>query len=137
MDFITKSERGSYSEIPDDESSLSPPRPRSRQRRWIFNSILSTICLATGFALCLLIYQPFQRHTPDQKHTTCTSPATRLEWRSLSRDQKQNYLQAVQCLKTKPSRIFGNQTLYDDFPYIHIQIGDYCKVSGARTILRY
>ena len=65
----------------------------------------------------------------------CREPAVRQEWRSLRDSQKENYLQAVQCLRMKPSRILSNQTLFEDFPWVHSRIGGYCQslVLDARS----
>ncbi|KAL8710083.1 MAG: hypothetical protein Q9225_007361, partial [Loekoesia sp. 1 TL-2023] len=55
---------------------------------------------------------------------TCKSPALRREWRSLSQEEKIEYIQAVKCLKTVPSLLQLNQTLYDDFPWVHKNFGE-------------
>ncbi|KAI9376528.1 hypothetical protein BJX61DRAFT_538767 [Aspergillus egyptiacus] len=49
----------------------------------------------------------------------CANPVTRVEWRELDPDVQQSYLDAVLCLKSKPSRIGLETSLYDDFPYVH------------------
>lgn len=53
---------------------------------------------------------------------TCQYPSVRREWRGLSQDEKQNYINAVNCLAKLPSIIRENGTLYDDFPWVHNQI---------------
>ncbi|TEY24755.1 hypothetical protein BOTCAL_1364g00020 [Botryotinia calthae] len=53
--------------------------------------------------------------------TKCVSPPVRREWRTLSTSARERYIDAVQCLTTKPSRVRNNGSLYDDFPYIHQQ----------------
>lgn len=50
---------------------------------------------------------------------SCTEPVLRVEWRSLSSEEQQSYIDAVLCLKTKPSRNGLNTTLFDDFPFVH------------------
>ena len=55
----------------------------------------------------------------------CQDPILRREWRSLSRSQKNDYIQAVKCLKTVPSQLQLNQTLYDDFAWVHKNVGEY------------
>lgn len=55
----------------------------------------------------------------------CVHPQLRREWRSLSRQEKRSYISAVQCLKTMPSQLALNQTLYDDFPWVHKHFGEY------------
>lgn len=57
----------------------------------------------------------------------CRNIVIRQEWRSLSKNEKEEYIQAVQCLQYQPSRLGLNQSLYHDFPYVHINVGNYCK----------
>ncbi|KAL2217410.1 hypothetical protein M432DRAFT_516476, partial [Thermoascus aurantiacus ATCC 26904] len=54
----------------------------------------------------------------------CKTPYTRREWRSLSREEKKEYIEAVQCLRRLPSRLGLNQSLYHDFPYVHSRTGN-------------
>jgi hypothetical protein len=51
--------------------------------------------------------------------------STRREWRTLTLLERHEYLDAVRCLKTRPSRLGLNHTLYDDFPWIHYHVGEY------------
>lgn len=53
------------------------------------------------------------------KSLTCARPAIRREWRTLSRADRNEYIAAVQCLSTKPSKLYSNGSLYDDFPRVH------------------
>ena len=55
----------------------------------------------------------------------CPKPHLRREWRSLSSAEKESYISAVQCLKTIPSQLGLNQTIYDDFPWVHKHYGEY------------
>ena len=50
----------------------------------------------------------------------------RQEWRTLSVNQRKNYIAAVKCLRTKPSLLApgvapGSKSLFDDFVVIHFQ----------------
>jgi hypothetical protein len=65
--------------------------------------------------------------------SNCQNPIIGREWRSLSVDEKHKYLDAVRCLKEVPSRIGNSQSLYDDFPWIHYRIGDYCKFKATAS----
>lgn len=58
-----------------------------------------------------------------QQQQTCTS-TTRREWRELSRQDQDSYIQAVTCLKQRPSRIQGIQSpsRYDDMVYAHSMV---------------
>jgi hypothetical protein len=58
----------------------------------------------------------------------CTNPPLRREWRQLSSNEKKNYIAAVKCFQTSPSRLNANDTLYDDFPRVHSQIGTFGKL---------
>lgn len=56
----------------------------------------------------------------------CNDPIMRREWRTLSPSEKQSYLDAVECITTKPSLTppFNNsgvRSRYDDLLYTHIQ----------------
>lgn len=56
------------------------------------------------------------------ENVTCQNPVVRQEWRQLSEAARQNYLDAVKCLKSKPSRLGLKTPLYDDFPYVHARL---------------
>lgn len=62
--------------------------------------------------------------TPIYRRSNCTNPTVRKEWRTLSRSEQINYVEAVNCLATKQSRIGLTTPLYDDFPYIHNQLNN-------------
>ncbi|KAH7173346.1 uncharacterized protein B0J16DRAFT_418652 [Fusarium flagelliforme] len=65
---------------------------------------------------------------------TCINPPKRVEWRELSAANQKGYIDAVLCLKTKPSRIgLKESTLYDDFPYVHFKLNDW--IHGASPFL--
>lgn len=53
------------------------------------------------------------------RSTGCDNPSTRQEWRALTSTQKSAYIEAVQCMASKPSQLGLSTTHYDDFPYIH------------------
>ncbi|KAK8070195.1 hypothetical protein PG994_006811 [Apiospora phragmitis] len=59
---------------------------------------------------------------PRQADTSCTNPVKRAEWRTLSTEVQKQYVDAVLCLKTKPSGMGLNTTRYDDFPYVHTHL---------------
>ena len=105
----------------DTEKSLTPHQKPAR--KYSSTVIYTAVaCLAFGFALGLLIRQTSR--TSASPRPSCENPAIRHEWRSLSKREKGAYLQAVQCLRTTPSRLGLNQTLYDDFPYLHTRTGE-------------
>lgn len=49
----------------------------------------------------------------------CSDPYFRKEWRSLSEDEKKDYLDAFQCLIDSPSAIGLNGSLYNDMSWVH------------------
>ena len=49
----------------------------------------------------------------------CQDAPTRREWRTLSVPEQHDYVRAVRCLATKPSKLGNEGTLYDDFPWVH------------------
>ncbi|KAE9379512.1 Di-copper centre-containing protein, partial [Stipitochalara longipes BDJ] len=55
----------------------------------------------------------------------CKKPVTRHEWREQTPEEMANYVSAVRCLSTKPSRLHpnDNDTLYDDFAFVHVRLG--------------
>ena len=57
----------------------------------------------------------------------CKNPSTRREWRALSHSQKAEYIQAVQCLTSTKSFIGLNQTVHDDFSWVHSHVGNTCE----------
>jgi tyrosinase len=62
----------------------------------------------------------------------CKNPEKRIEWRQMDPQDQKSYLDAVLCLKTKPSKIGLNSTLYDDFPNVHFKLNNY-SLSGPST----
>lgn len=59
----------------------------------------------------------------------CTVPPKRVEWRELGAANQKSYIDSVLCLKTKPSRIGLESSLYDDFPYVHFKLNDWSQFS--------
>lgn len=104
-----------------------------RQRsRWLWASFVLISTLAITYVFIQLDgyptkYSPF-RSLSSSTSSACLAPATRREWRSLSKVQKLEYIGAVQCLSTLPSMLNLDQSLYHDFPYIHTVIGNQCRL---------
>lgn len=57
-----------------------------------------------------------------RQNSTCVDPVKRVEWRKLNPALQTQYIDAVLCLKTKPSRLGLSTTRYDDFPYVHTHL---------------
>ena len=58
-----------------------------------------------------------ERYCPDEDLTL------RREWRSMSRVDKRQFVQAVKCLKHKPSKTRPTGTMFEDFAFLRGQIG--------------
>ncbi|KAI3396132.1 hypothetical protein diail_463 [Diaporthe ilicicola] len=69
----------------------------------------------------------------DNVSATCTNPDKRREWRSLSTTEQEEYISAVKCLATKPSRLNLTTTLYDDFSYVHNELNN--KINFVASFL--
>ena len=119
-----------------DETSLNeitktsyacPKNSRQQRALLIFVTSLAVICLGTAIFTILLLYRGFPIDTVNlnasKSTAACPDPGWRREWRSLSKVEKQNYISSVQCLMKSPSVVGLNQSLYDDFPWIHNHVG--------------
>ena len=113
-----------------------------RRRTSYLMAVAFFLCLAIGFWSGVLIHSKgflsfiattvpritatSSAHTHHPSSTTrCQDPPIRREWRSLSLVQKHEYVDAVLCLRTIPSSLNPNMSLYDDFPFLHDTIGAY------------
>ena len=85
----------------------------------------TVLCAVLGFGGGILVKQKIA--SKSLLSPTCTDPVIRREWRGLSNAEKSDYIAAVQCLRNSPSRLGLNQTLYDDFPYVHSRNGEACE----------
>lgn len=73
---------------------------------------------------------PYNINYANQEFNTqsaCLSPNTRHSWRSLSSEEKTDFIDAILCLSTKPSFLVANTSIYDDFTRIHAMTGKACK----------
>lgn len=113
----------------NEKESLSPQylgtSPRGRHA--VVSIFIAAICLAVGFAIGLFLRPDSRPSIAPQG--SCQHLNFRHEWRSLGKEEKGAYLRAVQCLRTVPSRLGLNQTLYDDFPHFHARTGEDGKFS--------
>lgn len=115
----------------DDDKVDENPQPlvtsarRPRILHWLLAFCLAVLCLVLGSGGGILIKQSIDFKS--LASTACTNPVIRREWRDLSDAEKSDYIEAVQCLRRSPSRLGLNQTLYDDFPYVHSRNGEACK----------
>jgi hypothetical protein len=73
------------------------------------------ILLSVGLAASRVI--------PRREQSGCSNPVKRVDFLTLNDAARKQYTNAVECLATKPSMIGLNATLYDDFAYVHAQLG--------------
>lgn len=115
----------------DDGKAHDNPQPlmnKAHRSRILLLSLafcVAFLCLALGFGGGILVKQKIDHKA--LASTTCTDPVIRREWRDLRDTEKSDYIEAVQCLRSSSSRLGLNQTLYDDFPYVHSRNGEACE----------
>lgn len=138
--FKTALPLGQYSLVasdPEDELYNETPQGKFFRNPWrsnrslvIFVLFLLLTSLAVGFTGGILFNRQIANDKSHELATlsTCNRTQYRREWRSLSYGEKLEYIQAVQCLTQTPSRLGQNQSLYDDFPYVHYRVGGYCTL---------
>jgi hypothetical protein len=76
-----------------------------------------------------LVQPPPSSVTETTNKKTCTNLVHRQEWRSLSQGTKKSYLDAVNCLAHTPSVLGHMGTVYDDFPWVHLQMAHNSKLN--------
>lgn len=114
--------------VPDEEHEAKEGRSQynarclSKRSLWLVTLCMGILLLIVGF-----LYSYWSPPTSFKTYGQCQNMAIRREWRSLTNAEKQEYIRAVQCLKTSPSRLGLNQSLYDDFPYVHSRNGKGCE----------
>ena len=117
----------------NEKGQLSPQFKKPHGRRAFAVMCLAVGCLAISFAIGYFLGQESSPSIAPYK--PCRYPTIRHEWRSLSREEKSAYLDAVKCLRTIPSRLGLNHTLYDDFPYFHSRTGESGAFSSSLNCL--
>ena len=89
--------------------------------------IVSLLSLIGGFMIRIYLEgRKISVYSQNLPSRMCESVSTRREWRSLSTVEKKEYIDGVQCLRDTPSMLGLNQSLYDDFPWVHSRIGESC-----------
>ncbi|RFU31128.1 hypothetical protein B7463_g5224, partial [Scytalidium lignicola] len=98
------------------------PRRRPSLRYIILIPLLAVVFFV-GFSLGIFLdleQLPLSKSAvKTDQISRCTNPVIRREWRSLSTQEKDVYLGAVQCLSRLPSKINPDSTLHDDFAWVH------------------
>lgn len=101
---------------------------RNRSRKALFALGLALVVISMmNLGLNMTTYyrardDPLQEPPLSISRSSCRTPGIRREWRTLGPLERGNYISAVQCLSTKPSRLNINATLYDDFGYVHARV---------------
>ncbi|MCJ1396714.1 hypothetical protein MMC18_009606 [Xylographa bjoerkii] len=113
----------------ESERPQADKRPSRRQTCLLPKLVLwvALFCFAAGLSSGILIIQhffPTRLLSATTAVSFCIAPPTRREWRSFSASEKHAYIEAVQCLRSTPSAILPAQSLYDDFPYVHMHVGN-------------
>jgi len=119
---------------PTTTSALSPPTSAPPQPQPTSTTIFSTTTSAppqpnptstSVFSNSTSLPSPTSSSTvstPTGKPgSACSTLRVRKEWRTLSRQEQINYIQAVKCLAKLPSKLLpgGNYRRYDDFENVH------------------
>ncbi|KAL2918406.1 hypothetical protein HK105_201806 [Polyrhizophydium stewartii] len=63
----------------------------------------------------------------------CKTPAKRVEFRTMTKTQRDNYVKAVKCLRTQPSKFpasLGTKTAHDDLVYVHLLAGEFAHLTA-------
>lgn len=120
-------------EFGDRSEDMKSPQFRLPSRVPDFSKVTVSLILAPFLFVVAIVYTIFlgglgQR--PDiwmqNQSLSCRNPIVRREWRTLGTTERQIYLKAVQCLWEQPSRIGLNHSLYEDFPWVHSRMGNFC-----------
>ncbi|KAH8812840.1 hypothetical protein F5884DRAFT_786519 [Xylogone sp. PMI_703] len=106
---------------------------RKASRRWHFIKIcLLLLACVVGSTFFFEIGRLYPDDgTVSTGSSSCRNPKRRHEWRTLSTKQQYEYLNALKCLQSVPSKLHPGMTLYDDFPFLHDVVGDYAHETAA------
>lgn len=113
-------------------------KPATSHRRSVRSVILTLIALIVGAAIVFKAWDLVavlenklvaleESVSVAQPEQICVEPGKRRSWATLSKDERLEYIRAVKCLAERPSYINPNSTVYDDFSYIHITMGNASK----------
>ena len=119
------------SEDEDEDVDEQPTVAARRLRQRVSHNLLALtkilLLLAAGvFVSGLLGFEQLIIVKDPATVSSCQEHVLRREWRSLSTQEKQSYIESVQCLKRRPSILGLNHSLHDDFPWVHKFFGESC-----------
>ena len=86
-------------------------------------TVSKIILLSLASILTILVCASVERPLGSAHSRTCTKPPQRREWRTLAQHEQLAYLAAVICLANTPSRTERVGSIYDDFAFVHMQVG--------------
>ena len=112
--------RPKYQPLPSDPA-IEEGIQRPVRRHWLGKLAVCILALLCFISLSLAFFL-VSRHWPVADAVSpaqCQPTVFRREWRSLSSEERKQYIQAVQCLARTPSSLGLNHSLYEDFPYVH------------------
>lgn len=135
MSSLLKSDDARYSLLGDHESNSglsneyekfdqSTPTPKIRRR-----SCIMQIAAITSLIVAIIIVEVSLHIHPLANSRVSKSLDIRREWRTLSKKERQEYVDAAVCLTKTRSQRDARVTIHDDFSYLHSAIGNYCKDS--------
>ncbi|KAM3433970.1 hypothetical protein MY4824_005703 [Beauveria thailandica] len=129
---LLKRSKAQYMPINDAEQhgpAAANNKSASASRGVILAALLCLVAAAGAVLLVVLAIVAHVYHRPVS--STCQNPTVRQEWRALTRDEKFEFIRAVNVLAKTPSKWRGNGTVYDDFAILHGAIGSWAHRSAS------
>ncbi|OBR08534.1 Monooxygenase [Colletotrichum higginsianum IMI 349063] len=116
----------------DPRDAFSNPSRGSRRSPWELTkwTLLVGISLIVGSVSIASLFDQisFSRRG---RFPTCNRPVVRREWRALTPDERTHFTDAVKCLSSVPSTRGLHGSLYDDFAFLHLQLGSRSHASAS------
>lgn len=99
---------------------------RAHKRRWKFALAVAGLVLLTTVATFLVLIPSSQRDAfGSETGISCQNPSIRREWRTLTNSEKARFIEALQCLQATPSMMNEDSSRFDDYPWIHQNVGKF------------
>lgn len=123
----TQSYRPLKTEIEEGESiDLDNPEELKPTSRWRFIAVVALCVSVVCGALAIMVYDHLTSFSkPGHPTDGAFSCPLRREWRTLTPEEKQHYIESVLCLGTIDSALpkHFNSSLHEDYPWIHAHVG--------------
>ena len=133
MSELHQRDKGSTSKMPRKEATLGQSLKNFVPRQLAYALLITILLVGPAGLLKAREATSNLYYLGRNKSIYSSENQVRHEWRNLDREAKRSYIAAVNCLRHRPSRLGLNQSLYDDFPFVHSRIGKY----GMRNPSRY